>query len=609
MLIVDRFCLTIFYLLCFFAGMVKYKYQPAVNRLKEAGYQPLAVAPNGENPLHKDWSNRDISLDEVLSKDTDRYGIRCGDNGLVCIDVDSKHHDNPELMNKTFIDRITCSVLDLDKVVFQKTPSAGGHLFYRADTPQKNTVYSKNQEGLRLVESRGVGGQAVMYELDKCAQIADLPVLTKREEAVILEAARSFHEYKLQPNSFAEYNQTTSCVNLLLEQGWTVVSEDDVMYKVLRDGNPTSSTSASVYKDSNCAYVFSTSTKLPANKLLTPADISIELTFGGDTKAFAKAMGFSKDSTTSVVRRSNYFAVSTISDMRLLAAKKPPKMLVGALMREKENAILFAGTNAGKSVLALQIARAIARGEDVCSSLPNEVPARRTLFFDFELSQEQTSQRVKNAISDEPNLKMFHPTGDEYASPDGICNHVELTIEDFQGEFVVIDNISMLAEDNENAADAKALLTKLKAIRQRHDLSMLIVGHSPKRQKYSPIEVKDLAGSAMVGNMFDAVIALNYSTTGVQDRYLKQLKVRTGAYQFAEDNVISCSIKENETDGVYFSFYGTSHEMEHLEGRHDNTARDTEILELHRKGLSHRQIAEMVGIGKSRVGEIIKRRS
>ena len=256
-----------------------------------SGYQPLAVAPNGKKPLHKDWSNRDISLDEVLSKDTDRYGIRCGDNGLMCIDVDSKHHDNPELMNKTFIDRITCSVLDLDKVVFQKTPSAGGHLFYRADTPQKNTVYSKNQEGLRLVESRGVGGQAGMYELDKCAQIADLPVLTKREEAVILEAARSFHEYKRQPNSFAEYNQTTSCVDLLLEQGWTVVSEDDVMYKVLRDGNPTSSTSASVYKDSNCAYVFSTSTKLPANKLLTPADISIELTFGGDTKAFAKAMG------------------------------------------------------------------------------------------------------------------------------------------------------------------------------------------------------------------------------------------------------------------------------------------------------------------------------
>lgn len=111
----------------------------------------------------------------------------------------------------------------------------------------------------------------------------------------------------------------------------------------------------------------------------------------------------------------------------------------------------------------------------------------------------------------------------------------------------------------------------------------------------------------MVGNMFDAVIGLNWSSHGPQHRYIKQLKVRTGAYEFAEDNVLGCCIVANDTLGVYFEFHGTSTEGSHLQALADKKERDEEIMRLHDAGHSHRDISAIVGIGKSRVGEIIKK--
>ena len=580
---------------------------PILEALKVKGYQPLAVAPNGKKPLHKEWTTRDISLDEVLSKDTARYGIRCGDNGLTCIDIDSKNHSQPELMKAKFFDRIGESMFNAKKVIHQETLSAGAHIFYRAGTPKGSVVLSRNGSGETLVETRGIGGQAVMYELDRCSGIVYLPVLNPEEESILLKAARSFNEHKVPVSNFAEYNETVSCLELLLEQGWSVVNEDESMIRMLRDGNPSSSSSATVYKDSNRVWVFSTSTSLPPQTLLTPADIEIHMSHGGDMKAFAQAMGFTKGSVSSGAEKPQYFTASSISDMRVLAAQKPPKQMVGSFLREKENAILFASTNAGKSVLALQIARAVARGEAISELLPNEVEPQRTVLFDFELSREQMAQRIKGALSDEPYLTFFHPSGDVHASPDEVCKHIEDAIVCTRAKFAVIDNISMLAYDNESAADAKILLSKLKDIRQRNDLTLLIVGHSPKRPRTQSIQVKDLAGSAMVGNMFDAVFALNWSSNGSQCRYVKQLKIRTGEYQFGEESVLSCSITASETDGVFFEFQGTSHEREHLEVSIDTASRDAEIHELARKGLSQREIAKMVGLGKTRVGEILKR--
>lgn len=574
--------------------------------LIKSGYQPLAIEPNGKGPVHKAWTTRTISIDELTSRNSGRFGLRMGGHGLNCIDVDSKNHPSPELMRKEFFEMLKQSGFDDSKVLIQETPSTGAHLIYRADSPRKSEVLSRTKDKSTLVEVRGSKTQVLMYETEKFERIPELKTLSKGEEQILYSIARSFDEAPNEPSNYKDYNSSYSSLHLLQQKGWTVVGEDDLATLVLRPGDTSSKTSGKVFHDSNKFYCFSASTAFEPNRAHSAADITITLDYHGDQKEFERAMGFSKKTITEELNR-KYFATSTVSDMRILSQKEPPKMLLGGLIHEKENAILFASTNAGKSILGLQIAKAVSEGKAVCEALPNELEPIATALFDFELSPQQLAQRIKNATDDYPRLRFFHPTGDVYAKPEDICLHIESAIVEHGAQFVVIDNISMLAYDNESAADAKLLVQGLKELRQRHDLTLLLIGHSPKKAKNTPIEIKDLAGSAMVGNMFDAVIGLNWSSHGPQHRYIKQLKVRTGAYEFAEDNVLGCCIVANDTLGVYFEFHGTSTEGSHLQALADNRERDEEIIRLHEGGQSHRDISAIVGIGKSRVGEIIKK--
>lgn len=64
------------------------------------------------------------------------------------------------------------------------------------------------------------------------------------------------------------------------------------------------------------------------------------------------------------------------------------KKLFGDFWFENELAVLFAETNAGKSILAVQIADSISRGVDI-PPFVCDAGAQKVLYFDFELSERQ----------------------------------------------------------------------------------------------------------------------------------------------------------------------------------------------------------------------------
>ena len=72
-----------------------------------------------------------------------------------------------------------------------------------------------------------------------------------------------------------------------------------------------------------------------------------------------------------------------------------PQMLFDKLWFEHELCIVFADTNLGKSILAVQIADGISRGVSILS-LPMEATAQKVLYFDFELSDKQFEARYSN---------------------------------------------------------------------------------------------------------------------------------------------------------------------------------------------------------------------
>ena len=69
-----------------------------------------------------------------------------------------------------------------------------------------------------------------------------------------------------------------------------------------------------------------------------------------------------------------------------------PKMLFDELWFENELCIFFADTNVGKSILAVQIADAIARGIPM-EGFRLEGPPRPVLYLDFEISDKQFEKR------------------------------------------------------------------------------------------------------------------------------------------------------------------------------------------------------------------------
>ena len=87
------------------------------------------------------------------------------------------------------------------------------------------------------------------------------------------------------------------------------------------------------------------------------------------------------------------FTVKTASRWIEQAKTRPiPQMLFGEFWFEGELCILFADTNLGKSILAVQMGNSISKGEQI-RGFKLETPKQQILYFDFELSDKQFENR------------------------------------------------------------------------------------------------------------------------------------------------------------------------------------------------------------------------
>ena len=94
--------------------------------------------------------------------------------------------------------------------------------------------------------------------------------------------------------------------------------------------------------------------------------------------------------------RKGLFIVKTASRWIEQAKTRPiPKMLFGEFWFESELCILFADTNLGKSILAVQIGDSISKGRKI-PYFKFEAKKQVVVYFDFELSDKQFEGRYSN---------------------------------------------------------------------------------------------------------------------------------------------------------------------------------------------------------------------
>ena len=313
------------------------------------------------------------------------------------------------------------------------------------------------------------------------------------------------------------------------------------------------------------------------------------------------------------------FTVKTASRWIEQAKTRPiPQMLFGEFWFEGELCILFADTNLGKSILAVQIGNSISKGEQI-RGFKLETPKQPILYFDFELSDKQFENRYSikfeqhynfdnNFIRVEINPDATIPEAQTFE--DYLNHSLERSITETGAKVLIIDNLTYLKNETEKAKDALPLMKHLKALKNKYGLSILALAHTPKRDLSKPITRNDLQGSKMLMNFCDSSFSIGESHSDKNLRYLKQIKQRNTEQIYDAENVCVCQI-DKPLNFLLFEFVNFGKEWEHLK---QHTEKDKENLnekvsELKQQGRSLREIGAELGISHQQVKRILDKQT
>ncbi len=311
------------------------------------------------------------------------------------------------------------------------------------------------------------------------------------------------------------------------------------------------------------------------------------------------------------------FNVATGNRWMELGEREPtPQMLFGELWYQGELAILFADTNVGKSVLAVQIGNSIAEGKPIAPFALQAEPAK-VLYIDFELGLMQFYTRYTNAqgsysFTDRFIRAQFNPNtglpGGDSNNDDHLIAAIEYRIQQLKATVLIIDNISCLRGGIESAHVALSLMKNFKALKNDYNLSILVLAHTPKRRNLGvPLSADDLHGSKLLMNFADSAFALGTSAADPHLRYLKQIKQRNTAQIYGEDNVCLCRITK-PGNFLQMQFEVQSHEYLHLRTRLTNQqVLAPKVAQLAAAGYTQHQISNELGIAVGLVNKLMQK--
>jgi len=294
-----------------------------------------------------------------------------------------------------------------------------------------------------------------------------------------------------------------------------------------------------------------------------------------------------------------------------------PKMLFGKFWHEGEVCILFADSNLGKSILAVQIADAITNGK---ANYPFDVEAtpQQVIYCDFELTDKQFEARysidfdnhyefnkwfLRAKINPDTELPNGFDDFDEF-----LIHDLEQTVIDTGAKILIIDNLTYLRNETENAKGASPLMKQLKSLKNKHDLSILVLAHTPKRDLSQAITRNDLQGSKMLMNFCDSAFTIGESNVDSAIRYLKQIKQRNTEQVYGDSNVCLCQISK-PGNFLCYDFLGFSEEWKQLiTSKRGKQATDQldRAIELKALGWSLREIGNELGMSHQKVDRMLR---
>jgi len=300
------------------------------------------------------------------------------------------------------------------------------------------------------------------------------------------------------------------------------------------------------------------------------------------------------------------FITKTI--MEIVEDTQPPVDLWHGLWHQGEMACLFGEPNVGKTILAMRIAADIIKRDE------------RVLYFDFENAEHQLLPRYPEADKNKneanflevltlnhANYEMKHDNHSMLEYIKDVCIKRVVNV-------VVIDDITHLFGSG-NQQDVRFVLNELRSWTKQLRLSVLVLAHSKKKGINKLANIEQLAGSFECAYAFDSIFSLNRakqynaSMHGIT-HYIKQHKTRMDVIKYDDNNVISlCMRFDEKTNSLTMCDLATGANERQLVrdfGYYTDDEIINAVISYREKFYTIREIAEFVGVSKSKVANILK---
>ncbi len=288
----------------------------------------------------------------------------------------------------------------------------------------------------------------------------------------------------------------------------------------------------------------------------------------------------------------------------------PIQPLFEPFWHEGETCFFFGSTGIGKTLFSMQMAHIISQ-------------RKKVLYFDFEMTERQLLKRYEDngkLIPFSEHLIRVEINKDIYVDNKSLMREIAKEIEEHGADVIIIDNITWLLEDTQEAKTAIPFMKAVSSIKRQKGISVLIIAHTPKRRPTTslaknsslssfdtPLELADMAGSAALNNFIDSCFAIGKSRKDDSLRYLKQLKTRNSERVYGEDNVLVCRLGKTRKGFLGLTKEGVEPEYNHLVKSSNRVDRDSEIQQLNSEGLAGREIGKKFGISHTQVRRILKK--
>ena len=540
-----------------------------------AGYWLLPITPGKKKPAIRGWQEKRCENLALINR-AQRIGLVMGKKNLWAFDVDSKHWPKSKnAFNKMLHDHID-SEFDPDEYLHQETPSGGLHFVFKindadwTDKTMSNQKFAKNHEGEVVLESRGAGGQILIYKEAILSKLESLKEVSSSRIYELIDWANCFDknpEKKKQYNetvtikskhqssgsdSFKEFNELYKDLPLqyLQKNGFTIVGENKIGIQVKRPGDSTSSHSGVIFHDTGGLKMFSTSTDFEAEEVYTPFDIfKIQNNIDDNHEAIMLAKeqrliaddidelmeGIEvaevaiKKAKKQIKERVRMLKSFSPSEFVSVESKKPPMELIGEVIPMSGLTVLFGLTKVGKSVFAYQLMHEIALGKDIIGgTLKNESGAKKVVFYDNENPRGVIRRRytVEDDLSTffwkdlEGKIEIILDNTEDLeelpekapTSADYLNEAVEIIQEaiDNGAEVIFVDNMMRLVQGNSKEANIMGdIMLRFKALSETNRVAIILVTHTNKEYKTTKLTPYHIGGSAMTANYASSYIALN----------------------------------------------------------------------------------------------------